>query len=227
MRIRNLLIGDIRFEFKYGFYFIYLILTIFYLALLLAFPASWRQKAATLMIFSDPAAMGLFFMGAIVLLEKSQRVIDALTVSPVTVTEYIASKVISLSFISVIVAMVLALFSGNGNLIWIFVGTLLSSIIFSLLGLIVATKISSLNQFFVRTIPIEILCFAPAALFFFDYWPQALRWYPFCICLGLLADKNENPLSALLMIAATLSALLLIAHRSVEKMWKSEGGVKL
>lgn len=227
MRLKNLIIGDIRFQVKYGFYFVYVILTIFYIALLFALPTHWRKKAAAIMIFSDPAAMGLFFMGAIVLLEKSQRVIDALTVSPVKIIEYILSKVISLSFLSVMVAMVLALAAGGQNLLLILIGTILSSVIFTLVGLIVATKIGSLNQFFMVIIPIEILCFVPAFLYLFGYKSNVLRWYPINLCLGLIANKNENNMIAIILILTIIALLSIIAYRCVSKMWKSVGGVRL
>ena len=67
MRIRSLIIGDVRFQFKYGFYLLYLFFSVLYISLVYIFPVSWRERAAILMIFSDPAAMGLYFMGAIVL----------------------------------------------------------------------------------------------------------------------------------------------------------------
>lgn len=227
MRLKNLIIGDVCFQVKYGFYFVYVVLTIFYIALLFAFPAHWREKAVSIMIFSDPAAMGLFFMGAIVLLEKSQRVIDALTISPVKVLEYILSKVISLSFISVIVALVLALAAGGKNLLLVLFGTIFTSVIFSLAGLIAATKTGSLNQFFMVIIPVEILCFVPAFLYLFGYESKVLRWYPINLCLGLIANKNENNIIALVLILTMIALLFVIAYRCVTKMWKSVGGVKL
>ncbi len=227
MRLRNLILGDVRFQVKYGFYFVYIVLTTFYIALLFAFPVQWREKAAAIMIFSDPAAMGLFFMGAIVLLEKSQRVIDSLTVSPVTVMEYIMSKVISLSIISVIVALVLAFAAGERNLLLVFIGTMLTSVIFSLIGLIAATKIGSLNQFFMVIIPIEIICFVPALLSLFGYRHSVLRWYPVCLCLGMITDGNESTFSAILLILSMVFILFIIAYRSVSRMWKSVGGAKL
>lgn len=70
MRLRSLFLWDIRFQAKYGFYFLYAVLTVIYLIVLLAVPENWREKTAAILIFSDPASMGLFFMGAIVLLEK-------------------------------------------------------------------------------------------------------------------------------------------------------------
>ena len=89
MRLLHLIFWDICFQIKYGIYMIYAILTVLYLVLLGALPPAWRTGTAVILIFSDPAAMGLFFMGAVILLEKSQRVVNALAVSPVTVREYI------------------------------------------------------------------------------------------------------------------------------------------
>lgn len=73
MRFKKLFLWDLRFQAKYGFYFLYTVLTVIYVTVLFALPESWQEKAAAILIFSDPAAMGLFFMGAIVLLEKSQN----------------------------------------------------------------------------------------------------------------------------------------------------------
>ena len=108
MRLRSLMLWDIRFQARYGFYFLYAVLTAIYVAVLSAVPEGGREKATAILIFSDPASMGLFFMGAIVLLEKSQRTPAALALSPVRAEEYIAAKVVSLSAISLAVAAVLA-----------------------------------------------------------------------------------------------------------------------
>ena len=116
MRLGRLIRGDIHFQWKYGFYFIYVVLTVIYIAVLFALPDNWKEKAAAILIFSDPASMGLFFMGAIVLLEKSQHTTCALAVSPVHATEYVIAKVSSLSAISLVVAAILALAADADNL---------------------------------------------------------------------------------------------------------------
>ena len=116
MRIWSLLRGDIRFQYKYGFYFIYLVFTILYISLIFAFPRAWREKAAILMIFTDPTAMGLYFMGAIVLFEKSERVLDSIAVSPVKPYEYMLSKLFSIGVISVIVGLTIGILSNAVNI---------------------------------------------------------------------------------------------------------------
>jgi hypothetical protein len=115
MRMKNLIKGDIGFQFKYGFYFVYAVFTLFYILLLLVIPTNIRKEVGTLLIYTDPAAMGLFFMGAIVLLEKSLRVLNSIAVSPVKVVEYIWSKAISLGIIATAVAVLISAVCGVGN----------------------------------------------------------------------------------------------------------------
>ena len=90
MRLRSLFLWDICFQAKYGFYFLYAVLTGIYVSILFALPENWQEKVATILIFSDPAAMGLFFMGAIVLFEKNQHTPCAFAVSPVRPMEYLS-----------------------------------------------------------------------------------------------------------------------------------------
>lgn len=74
--------NDIRFQYRYGFYLLYLVVSIVYAGVLLAAPQSWRPLAAAVILFSDPAALGMFFMGGIVLFEKSERTLDFLSSPP-------------------------------------------------------------------------------------------------------------------------------------------------
>lgn len=226
MRLLTLIMGDIRFQFKYGFYITYAVFCVLYVFLLFVLPESWRKNAASIMIYSDPAAMGLFFMGAIVLLEKSQRVLNALAVTPVKVSEYIAAKLVSLMLISLGVSLILAFVAGLENIFAVFVSTALTSIIFTLIGLIAATRINSLNQYALVTAPIEIVCFAPPIIFLFaprDF----MRWFPLNCSIALIANNSRNMLFDVLLLFGMIICLYIIAYRATSRMWKSLGGVTL
>ena len=226
MRFIKLLLGDIRFQIKYGFYFLYVAFGIVYIALLMVFPETWREKAASVMIYSDPAALGLFFMGAIVLLEKSERVLNALAVSPITTIEYILSKVLSLAIISVLVSLALALVAGRENILLLLISVTLTSGIFTLLGLIVAPKITSINQYLMAVVPLEILCFVPPLIYLF-YPTDILRFYPLSSSINLIAENVRNAGYDLVILALVFACLFVIAYGAIEKMWKRLGGVKL
>lgn len=226
MRLKKLFLLDMRFQAKYGFYFLYAVLTVIYIAVLFALPGNWKENAAAILIFSDPASMGLFFMGAIVLLEKSQHTTCALAVSPAHATEYVIAKVSSLSAISLIVAAVLALAADADHLHIVLFGTFLSSVIFTLFGIIVATKIASLNQFILWTVPIEAVCFVPAILHLFKIIPAWCGYYPVNVCMDMVLGHSPSAIGFWGVVATTV-ILFVLSRFCVLKMWDSMGGVKL
>lgn len=226
MRFRHLFLLDMRFQAKYGFYLLYAVLTAIYVIILFALPEGWREKAAAMLIFSDPAAMGLFFMGAIVLLEKSEHTPWAFAASPVRAVEYIGAKVSSLSVISLVVAAVLAQAAGAEHLPLVLLGTLVSGVIFTLSGILVATKIAGLNQFLLWSVPVEILCFVPAVLHLFDLTPAWCRYYPANVCMDLISGHTPSAASFLGLIIMT-GVLFVVSGFCVRQMWDSMGGGKL
>ena len=170
--------------------------------------------------------MGLFFMGAIVLLEKNQHTTCALTVSPVHATEYVIAKVSSLSAISLVVAAILALSTGSDHLHIVLFGTLISSVIFTLFGIIVATKIAGLNQFILWTVPIKAVCFVPAILHLFKITPAWCRYYPVNVCMDMVSGHSSSAIGFLGAMSMTV-ILFVLSRFCILKMWDSMGGVKL
>jgi fluoroquinolone transport system permease protein len=227
MRIINLIRGDIRFQFKYGFYFVYAVFTAIYISLIFVMPLVWRERAAAIMVFSDPAAMGLFFMGAIVLLEKSERVLNSISVSPVKTGEYILSKVVSLLFISEVVGITIILPTGTNNLYASVVGIAFGSAFFTLCGLIVAANISSLNQFLTTSVPIEIISFLPPILYLFGYDNMLMLIHPGCIIISLISGNGKHLFLLSAILSMWLVALYFIAHKYIRKMFQNAGGVSL
>ena len=218
MRFLHLLRCDMKFQARYGFYLLYGFLTALYMALLVSLPSSWKPKAAAILIFSDPAAMGLFFMGAIVLLEKSQRVTSTYSVSPVKAWEYVLSKVLSLSVIALLVAALLGVTAGSSRFISLLFGTCLASMLFTLSGILVATKITSLNQFLLCTVPVEVAAFLPAMGHLFNLTPAFLRAYPANVCMDMIAGRAFSKPS-LAITALLIAGLFYAATQSIEKMW--------
>lgn len=227
MRIKNIIIGDIKFQFKYGFYFVYTVFTILYISIIYFLPEHWKEKIAAILIFSDPAAMGLFFMGAIVLLEKSQMVLNSIAVSPVKVTEYIISKVVSLGIISTVVGVLIAISTGLENLTSVIIGVFLGSTIFTLLGLIVAANIHSLNQFIVATIPLEIISFFPPIFYIFGYDNIFMLIHPGCILIRLISGNVEWMLLLIIVLCLWIGLFYLITYHTIKKMFQGVGGVRL
>ncbi len=227
MRFFSLVKGDVRFAHKHGFYLLYVIFCALYALVLYAVPSSARPVLSTALIFTDPAATGIFFMGAIVLLEKSQRVNCALAVSPVRVWEYVASKTLSMSLISLLAGFVIAWVGEIRSMAQCLLGVFLGSCLFSLCGLIVAMRVTTLNGFIVFTVPFELFICAPPILMLFGIEHPALMLHPGAACVWLINGTAPSvPLCALSLAAWTALAFVLCC-KTVRRNFLTMGGAAI
>lgn len=111
-----------------------------------------QTQVHSVLLFFDPALIGIMFVGALVLFEKSENVLQALVITPMKTDDYILSKIISLTILSLISA---ALFMGlmtvfNGtsfNLFYLLTGIILTSVMLILLGFILVSRVNSINGY--------------------------------------------------------------------------------
>ncbi|MBO8163465.1 MAG: hypothetical protein H0Z34_07050 [Brevibacillus sp.] len=161
MRVLAALWHDIRFQFRHGFYFAYLIVSAVYIVLLHNLSGQAKQLTASFLLFSDPGMLGFFFIGGIVLLERGQNILDPLFVTPFRIWEYIAAKLGSLALLALASSggIVLGSFGSAIAPLPLVCGLLLTSSLFTLLGLAVAVRVTSLNQYlFTAPLYITLLC---------------------------------------------------------------------
>lgn len=148
-RFTSMLRWDVQLQMRYGLYTVYAVITTLYVAGVLGVPAHVRPVAVTFVVFSDPVFLGMFFIGALVLFEKGDGVLDALTVSPLGRREYLVSKVLSLTVLAVLSSLVVALFGHgldfDGGLFLLGVG--LSSVLFVLIGFVAVARFDTINAY--------------------------------------------------------------------------------
>jgi len=163
MRLISATLADMRFQLKHGFYLVYVIITIMYLIILSFLPENIFSVALPLVVFSDPSVLGLFFIGGIILLEKGQGVLMVLVVSPLRSSEYILAKVISLTLISLLAAFAITFFSHYPTVNWLLllISTILTSSVFTLMGIMINAGCNTVNQYMLKTIPYMLLFILP------------------------------------------------------------------
>ena len=229
MRKVNVIKGDVIFQWKYGFYGLYFLMIIIYLSIFSFFSGNVKNTIVSICVYSDPAAMGMFFMGALILLEKSQRITNSIAISPVTPEEYILGKVLSIGIISEIVGIILMVQGGSDNYLLCTIGIFAGSVIFSLCGIIVGAKIESLNQYIVWTIPFEIVGFVPVILYRIGFMRdnRLMLLHPGCGVMQLLEGNREMAPFSIISIAVWTIVLFWIADLSVRKMFRGSSGAKL
>lgn len=222
MRIVNALKADVRFQFKQGFYLVYILLTFIYMIILGKLPEEWKSTVIPLVLFSDPSMVGFFFIGALVMLEKVQGVIQYVVVTPLRSLEYLLAKVVSLTILAIAATVMITLVTYGYQLNWflLILAVILISSFFVFYGFIVAARCTTLNQYFIKMIPYLLLIVLPCfSLIGFPYaW--LFNIFPSVAGLKLVygAFNGIDFLSALAFTVYLIAANLGLA-RYVEKMF--------
>ena len=120
----------------------------------------------------------LLLIGAIVLFEKRENILQSLIVTPLRPSEYINAKIISLSLLAILEATLIALFSYvlryglDFNLLLLATGAIFTGILHTLLGLILVVRHQQINSFLLPLVAIALTLQLPAAnLFGFTFYP--------------------------------------------------------
>ena len=154
-RLFSALKSDIYFQHKHGFYYVYLILSAIYIFIIGFLNVQAIKYVLPVVIFLDPSVLGMFFIGGILLLEKEQGIMMQLFVTPLQSIEYIISKVISLGLISLLAGVLITLLCFHEPIRWdmLIFGILLTSVFFTLVGMLVARHAKSVNDYMIRIVP--------------------------------------------------------------------------
>jgi fluoroquinolone transport system permease protein len=141
-----------------------IIVTLIYVGLFKLLSAMGNiEKVLVTVIFNDPALLGFLFVGVMVLFEKNENTIQALAVSPVKISNYILSKSISLTLVSLLCCFAMAI-SGYGmdfKFIHFSMAAIFTTMMFSFLGFIAVAGQSNFNQYILRALGIILFLSLP------------------------------------------------------------------
>lgn len=158
---------DIRLQWRQGFWLVYFIVTLIYLLILFSLPPGSRHFISLLFVLMDTSVLGVVFVGALVLLEKQQNVLQSLFVTPLKLRTYLFSKTISLTILALFMSMGIyfpvAGFSRGTLLLMALV--LISSAFFMLVGIGVSARVSTLNQYLGKLILAGLVIIVPVIPF--------------------------------------------------------------
>lgn len=121
------------------------------------------DRLLTLLIYNDPAIIGLFFVGLSVIMEKNEGVLSALFVSPLNHHVYLISKLLALSIVGTLCTVAMALALPGVHLIWapFVLGVFSTCFIFSLMGVFLVSFTTEFLDFMLRSIPLLLLLSTP------------------------------------------------------------------
>ena len=206
-----LIAHDARLQKRYGIYYAYGFVVLFYLAVLYwggAFVPAW---AVAIVVYTDPAALGFFFLGALMMLEKGEGTRVALAVTPVSAADYLFAKTTTLAGLTLI----------SVTLIWFFLhqsanwpllagAAVLTAIQFIGIGVPVAMRFRTVTGYLIGSSGFLTPVVAPGALALIDPTPAWLYAIPAVSQLKLMmvavGAASVGPGELALMTAVTILA---------------------
>lgn len=165
--------NDFRLQWRYRIIAAYIVVVALYATIIISAQDALPNWAIAILIYSDPAVLGFFFLGGLMMLEKGENVRAALAMSAISPTQYLAAKSISLTFIALGAVVVLALCAKTPiqAMPIILFATATTSIMFISIGAIVALRFKTINGYLIGSVPFVTPLIAPAALNLIDPLP--------------------------------------------------------
>jgi fluoroquinolone transport system permease protein len=162
-QLKTMMKWDYLFLRRYGIIFISVVVLVIYSILFVAFEPMNSPSVIVLLLFSDFAVLGMTFIGALIYFEKNENVLPALSVTPMKPITYLMSKIITLSSLGLGISLFIVLIfqTSAANFLWLIIGIGLSSMLFTLIGIMMMTGITSFNQFMIRLIVMNLIIIVP------------------------------------------------------------------
>lgn len=212
-RLLVLLAHDARLQYRYGIYAAYGVVVALYIAVLVWAAPFLPAWVPAVVIFTDPAALGFFFLGALLMLERSEGVRPALAVSPVSAAEYFGGKLLTLTVLSLAVAAALLAFlhrAADPALLLLTVA--LTAIQYVGIGVPIGLSFRTVNGYLIGSAGFLTPVIAPGFLALLEDMPLWLALIPAVSQLRLLlvatgaADASAGELAVMLAVSGVAAA---------------------
>jgi fluoroquinolone transport system permease protein len=224
------LLCDIRLQLRNGFYAASVFVTVVWAAVFSQLPRFDASGVWAGMVAGNLFITTFYFIGGLVLLERDEGSLAARSVTPLKPSEYLASKVLTLSALAAAENTVLTLLlAGLGflrfgtGLIFLILGIVLLSVILCLAGFAVIVRYRSINEFLMPSM-LYVLALGLPLIEYFGLWRSPLfLLHPVQAALVLMRAAWE-PLSTgqavygLLYPAAAVFVFAVLARRAYRRL---------
>jgi len=166
----NELLAMLKWEFilqsRYRIIYIAFASVFLYYLMLEAVPLLNSVEMSTTFLFFDPMLIGIMFVGALVLFEKTENTLQALIVTPLKMNTYFLSKIISLTLLSLVTGTLFLLLTQglDFNIAFYLPGLILTSVLLILIGFIFVSRCRSLNEYLLMIMLSFVVLFLPPLL---------------------------------------------------------------
>jgi fluoroquinolone transport system permease protein len=218
---------DVRLQFRNGFFYATGFVLLIWALVIRQFGSSgvalnldWLLPA---MLLNNLLIGSFYFLGGLVLLERGEGTLEAQVVTPLRVSEYLASKVVSLGGLALAqhLALVLLMAGPNVSLLPLLAGLAAAATLYILVGFAVVVRYRSINDYLLPSIPYAGALMLPVLYAAgWDHW--ALYLHPMQPAVVLMRAAFAPAIPWQLVYGAAGSALwiaggYLLARHSFER----------
>ncbi len=204
---------DVRLQLRYGIYYAYAFVIAFYVAVAVAFGNRLPAGAVGFIVYSDPAVLGFFFIGALMMLEKAEGTRIALAVTPATPADYLWAKTLTLTTVAVVaVAIIGALAHAHPNWAVLLPATVMTSVCYIGIGVPIALRFRTVTSYLIGSAGWLTPVVAPGLIAFLDPMPAWAMIVPTAAQLRLIlvgvgaAETGKAELAAMFAVALAAAA---------------------
>ena len=154
-RMLNTLRLDAVVQWRNGFLYVSAIVVVLLIVLVRTFvPSEFFAIALPSLFVGVLAATTYMFAGALILLEKSQRTLEAQVVTPLRPHELLTARVTSLSILATVESILILAFTAGTQLNWLpmLAGVIAVSIFYTLIGLAMVVRYDSVTDFLMPSV---------------------------------------------------------------------------
>ncbi len=177
----NRLISSLRWEsqiqFRQGIYYAAAFIAVMWSAILFNLPNAAIEPILVSVLFLDLSVFGFFFMAGLYYLEKGDRVLEGLVVTPLRIWEYLTAKIATLTAVSVIVGAVVTLitYGVDVNWFWFVIAVVGMSAPLTLFGFVIAARYNGINEYLLPAV-IYLTVMQIPLVGYFDLWDHWLLY---------------------------------------------------
>ena len=200
---------DVRLQVRNGFYYAVVLVLACWGLLMWQLPAfDWRLFLPAL-VLGNLIMTAFYFIGGLVLLEKSDGTLEAQVVTPLRVGEYLASKVATLTGLSLIENLAFAaIFQGFGfNPLPLTAGVVLASILFALIGFVTVARYEAINEYLLPSVLYTVVLGIPF-LHYFDFWTHPVMYVHPILATMILMKAAFLPVEPWLLVYGVIYPLV-------------------
>lgn len=222
-RLFAVMIIDARLQFRNGFYYAAAFVAVIFAFLLRWVPTRDLAHILPALVLSNLLINTFYFIGGLVLLEKGEGTLEAQVVTPLRSSEYLASKVITLTLLSLAenLFIVIVAYGTGFNSLALIAGVTLAAAPYCLYGFLVVVRYDSINEYLFPSILYTFLLPLPLLNYFgvLESWLHYL--HPFQAPLLILQAAFEPVESWQVVYGVLYSGLWIgLLYRLSERAFK-------